>query len=206
MGLQQNLDNYRSAVDECKSYIDFAHKKYASGGYKINSSLRKFISESAFVKIFIAWESFLEACFIDYLMNEQSTSGNRPAKFANPVDEDHAHELLIGTQKYVDWANPEITKKLSKIYFHQGYVFNSQLSAIQSDLFDLKTIRNSAAHLSSTTSTKLDGLGTRLLGRHCINITPYELLFSPNPANTTQTILEMYLDILDISAESISQG
>lgn len=206
MALKQNLDDYRSSVDECTSYIDYAHKKYTNGNYKITAGLRKFISQSAFLKIFIAWETFLEACFVDYLMNEQSILGNRPAKFANPVDRTHAHQLIIGTQKFVDWSNPDITRKLSMIYFHQGYVFNSELSAVQPQLFDLKTIRNAAAHLSSTTNMKLDGLSSRLLGRVCNNYTSYDLLFSPNPANARETILKMYLDLLDVTAESISNG
>jgi len=206
LGLQQNIDNYRNAVTNCQSFIAHAHDRYASGGYKIRTDLRKFISESSFLKLFIAWEHFLESCFIDYLMNEQSILGNRPAKFANPIDPNHAQELLIGTQKYVDWSNPEITRKLSKIYFHQGYVFNTQLGAIQTQLFDLKTIRNSAAHLSSTTSSKLDALSSRLLNTNCQNYSAYDLLFSIDPTNPGQTILDTYINTLDVSAEIIANG
>ena len=206
MSLQQNLDNYRASVSEGQGFINFAHQTYANGNYKIQSGLRKFISESAFLKIFISWETFLESSFIDYLMNEQSITGNMPAKFATPIDRAHAQQLLIGTQKYVDWANPEITKKLSKIYFHQGYVFNTQLSAVQTELFDLKTIRNSAAHLSSTTNTQLDGLSSRLLGTNCQNYTAYKLLFSNDPNTPGSTILNTYINVLDISAEIIANG
>ncbi|MCS5491793.1 hypothetical protein [Algoriphagus limi] len=206
MGLQQNLDNFRNSVAECQQFITYAHNRYTSGGYKVQASLRKFISESSFLKLFIAWEKFLEESFIDYLMNEQSILGNRPAKFANPIDREHAQKLLIGTQKYVDWSNPEITRRLSIIYFHQGYVFNSELGAIQTDLFDLKTIRNSAAHLSSTTSSQLDALSTRLLRTPCHGYTAYDLLFSLDPLNAGQTILNKYITVLDITAEKIANG
>lgn len=207
MALQQNLIDFRTAVNECNNHIAFAHQQYANGTYKINSSLRKFISESAFLKIFIAWESFLEQSFIDYLMGLPSIQNNRPAKWATPIDEEHAHQLLIGTQKYVDWANPEITRKLSKIYFHQGYVFNTQLGAVNTELLDLKTIRNSAAHLSSSTSSKLDGLSSRLLNRQCTNYTAYKLLFSNAPNSAAgDTILTNYLNLLDLSAEIIANG
>jgi hypothetical protein len=206
VGLHQNLNDYRKSVAECQQFITYAHNRYASGGYKVQASLRKFISESSFLKLFIAWEKFLEASFIDYLMNEQSIQGNRPAKFANPIDREHAHKLLIGTQKYVDWSNPEITRRLSAIYFHQGYVFNTQLGAIQTDLFDLKTIRNSAAHLSSTTSSQLDGLSSRLLGTPCNGFTAYDLLFSIDPATPSQTVLDRYITVLDVTAEIIANG
>lgn len=207
MSLQQNLTDYRASVADCNSFISFAHQQYANGNYKINANLRKFISESAFLKIFIAWETFLENSFIDYLMGEPSILNNRPARWATPISREHANQLLIGTQKYVDWANPEITRKLSKIYFHEGYVFNTQLSAVNTELLDLKTIRNSAAHLSSSTSAKLDSLSSRLLNRQCNNYTAYKLLFSPDPNSTTGgTILSNYLVVLDISAEIIANG
>ncbi len=205
MGLQQNLLDFRTSVAECNNHISFAHLQYANGSYKINSNLRKFISESAFLKIFIAWETFLENSFVDYLMGEPSILNNRPARWATPIDQKHAQQLLVGTQNYVDWANPEITRKLSKLYFHQGYVFNTQLSSINSELLDLKTIRNSAAHMSSSTSTKLDALSSRLLSRQCIDYTAYRLLFSTEPTANI-SILTTYLTLLDVSAEIIANG
>lgn len=206
MSIQQNLIDYRTSVSECQSFITYAHVKYARGGYKIGDSLRKFIGQSSFLKIFIAWETFLEQCFIDYLLNEASIIGTMPVKWVHPRDRDHAMEMIIHTQKFIDWSNPEMVRKLSKIYFHNGYSFNSQLSAINTELLDLKTIRNSAAHLSSTTSSKLDGLSSRILGRPCINFSAYDLLFSVNPAHPNTTILDNYLTILDVSAEIIANG
>lgn len=207
MALQYNLSRYKATVAECMGYIDFAHDKNSDDSYIIESSLREFISESAFLKIFIAWETFLESCFVDYLMGLPSVKNKRPAKWANPVDRDHAQQLLVGTQNYVDWANPEITRRLSKIYFHEGYVFQSQLATINKELLDLKTIRNSAAHLSSSTSSKLDGLSARILNKPCIEYTAYMLLFAVDPLSTTNdTILNNYLFKLDYSAEIIANG
>jgi len=207
MSIAQNLNDFRASVTECQSFINYAHTKYARGNYKIAANLREFIGESSFLKIFIAWETFLEQCFIDYLLNEASILGNMPVKWVHPRDRDHALKMIVHTQKYIDWANPEMVRKLSQIYFHNGFFFNSQLSAINAELLDLKTIRNSAAHLSSTTSAKLDGLSSRLLGRPCVNFTAYDLLFSINPTSTTgATILDNYLTILDVSAEIIANG
>ena len=207
MNLQNNLLDYKNTVADCIGYIGFAHEKDSNDDYIIESSLREFISESAFLKIFIAWETFLENCFVDYLMGLPSIQNKRPAKWANPVDKAHAQQLLVGTQNYVDWANPEITRRLSKIYFHEGYVFQSQLAIINQELLDLKTIRNSAAHLSSSTSSKLDGLSSRLLNTQCANYTAYRLLFSIDPLSSNQdTILNNYLFKLDFSAKVIADG
>lgn len=208
MALNQNLIDFRATITELKQHIQFAHQKYASGSYKIAANLREFISESAFLKIFVAWETFVENCFIDYLINEESILNRRPAKWANPIDRKHANQLVIGNQKHMDWSNPETIRKISKIFFHQGYVFDTALSSIHADLMDIKAIRNSAAHLSSTTTTKLDGVANRILSTHSVNFTAYKLLFHNDPRSlpVTQTVLDRYLNLLDIAAEEIANG
>ena len=77
----------------------------------------------------------------------------------------HAHRILIGTQKYVDWSNPEIIRRLCNLFFDPSNPFDTYIASINTDLFDLKTIRNAAAHLTSTTSQQLDSLATRKLKR-----------------------------------------
>lgn len=208
MALPQNLFDFRAANTELISHIDFAHVKYANGSYKISRNLREFISESAFLRIFIAWETFVENCFVDYLLNEPSILNNRPAKWANPISKQHAQEIIIGNQRHMDWSNPETIRKMSQIFFHQGFVFNSSLSAVNNDLMDLKAIRNSAAHMSSTTTSKLDGLSTRILNTPCTNYTAYRLLFSIDPRSgaLNQTVVNRYLQILDVAAEQIANG
>ena len=80
MSLSQNLIDFRATNTELMSHNNFAHVKYANGSYKIARNLREFICESAFLRIFIAWETFVENCFVDYLLNEPSILNNRPAK------------------------------------------------------------------------------------------------------------------------------
>lgn len=207
MALAQNLTDFRASTTELVSHISYAHQKYANGSFKIARNLREFISESAFLRIYIAWETFVENSFVDYLLNEPSILNNRPAKWVNPIDKEHAQQIIIGNQRHMDWSNPETIRKISQIFFHQGYVFNTSLSAINNDLMDLKTIRNSAAHTSSTTSSKLDGLSTRILGVTCTNYTAYRLLFSIDPRGTpNQKVLDRYLQILDVAAEQIANG
>ena len=208
MALAQNLDDFRLATNQLTAHITFAHQKYASGSYKVAVDLREFISESAFLRIYIAWETFVENCFVDYLLNEPSILNNRPAKWVNPIDKEHAHQIIIGNQRHMDWSNPEAIRNISKIFFHQGYIFNTSLSAINTDLMDLKTIRNSAAHISSTTTSKLDGLSTRILNTPCSDYTSYKLLFSIDPRSTVPNtnVLNRYLQIIDVAAEQIANG
>jgi hypothetical protein len=208
MALNQNLLDFRANITEMNQHIQFAHQKYANGNYKIAANLRKFIIESAFLKMFVAWETFVESSFVDYLINEESILLRRPAKWATPIDRKHANQIIIGNQRYMDWSNPETVRTISKIFFHQGYVFDTALSAINADLMDMKTIRNSAAHLSSTTSDKLDGLASRILGNPVVNYTAYQLLFTTDPRSgaAAQNVLNRYLTLIDIAAEQIANG
>jgi hypothetical protein len=133
--------------------------------------------------------------------------GNAITRYVQPLDEQHAIKLLIGTQKYVDWSNPEIIKKLSNLHFAPGNPFDTFVSSMMADLFDLKTIRNAAAHLDSTTRRQLDSLGTRKLKRLCNNLKVSELIFAVDPDSAAnETILTTYLNKLDVCAEGIANG
>jgi len=83
MVLNQNLIDFRANITELNQHIQFAHQKYANRNFKLAANLRKFISESAFLKMFVAWETFVESSFIDYLINEESILHRRPAKWAS---------------------------------------------------------------------------------------------------------------------------
>lgn len=84
MGLAQNLTDFRASIPELNQHISFAHQRYANGSFKHQSKLREFIAESAYLRIYVAWETFTEKSFIDYLINEESINQNRPAKWAMP--------------------------------------------------------------------------------------------------------------------------
>jgi len=206
MPLVAALQNYRDKIVEGNSYITLAHRLDASGNYEFPELIRFFITESAFLKMFIAWESFLEETFICYLMHEPSLTGKSITTYVNAIDESHAHKIIIGTNSYVDWANPEIVKKIASVYFENGEPYSTILRSINTDLLDLRTVRNSAAHLSSTTGHKLDALCSRYYSRHCVNMTSAKFLLDSNPNNTSQTILQSYFDLLDIAAENICNG
>lgn len=207
MPLLDSLINFRNAVVEVNSFIAIAFRQDATGAYVLAQNERDFITDSAFLKVFIAWETFLESIFIKYMLGEASINGTIVGRHVNPIDDAHAHRLLIGTQKYVDWSNPEIVRKLCNLYFSPGNHINTHISSIQSELFDLKTIRNAAAHLTSTTNAQLDSLGSRLIGSPQSNLKVSQLIFSQEPtAAAGITILMTYLNKLDIIAENIANG
>jgi hypothetical protein len=206
MSLVLALQTFRDVVTEVNGLIAAAHTISAAGAPLWSAPQTQFITESAFLKMFIAWESFLEKSFLLYLMGNNSVTGNVIVKFATPVSEDHANKMLIGTMKYVDWSTPETVKKFANIYFDNGEPYETVISSIHGHLADLKIIRNASAHLSSTTSANLDRLATRLLGVPSVGISVYTLILSNDPTLPPNTILQSYQSYLDSAAELISNA
>ncbi len=208
MPLIDILNNYRSSIIECSTNLNIAFTTDGGGAYVYAQRQREFIVESAFLKIFISWETYLENAFVSYLLGEPTIAGRVVNKFATPVDFTHAQKLLIGTQRYVDWANSDIVIKLGGLYLEPNNPINVTISSIKSDMDDLKIIRNSAAHMSSTTNAALDALATRKLRTPCSNYSVPQLVltFDPIAPVNNQTILNTYLLILDAAAESIATG
>ncbi|RAR57652.1 hypothetical protein BCL93_11417 [Onishia taeanensis] len=204
MSLSDSVTNFRSGVSEINSITQKAYDTDPSGNDIFSEDQKEFIVSSAFLKMFIFWESFVEDTFAKYLVGEVSTNGTYVNKFVTPNDRGHALKILIGTQKYVDWANHEIVKRLSKLYFEDGEPFSTNISSITTELADLKTIRNAAAHLSSTTQHQLDALASRVLGSQVSNTTVGQFIVQLHPTNTSRTILQNYQDILDVAAENIA--
>lgn len=198
------LNKFRSGINDINSFISMA--------YPIGDQLEKekiaFIVESSFLKMFIHWEEFLESVFALYLVGEKSADGKTIECHVSPKDLEHAHEILIGSQTYVDWASSDTVQKLSKIYLKDGEPLYSNLASISTDLKDLKTIRNAAAHISSSTQKKLNAVASRVTRKSVTSISVTELVMTmhPDPIHKEKTILQYYQNILDITAENIAKA
>ena len=86
-------------------------------GTLFNQDIYDSIIEHCFMRIFLAWEIFLEEAFILYLCDAEDLQGNKYTHFAQPKDAEHAYELLKGTKQYPDWTNLDNIKTLSNIFF-----------------------------------------------------------------------------------------
>ena len=191
------LKQYRDSVIIAMSYASDAFAKKTDGTDLYDEAHQGFIVDAAFLKFFIAWESFLESIFKCYLLGEKTTSGNTITTCVKARNETHARKLLIGINKFFDWANPEYVRTLSKMYL-------DDINPIDSDLLDLRTIRNAAAHMVETTRKPLESLAQRKTGRMQagIKLSDFILMFESGE----RTYWEYYKQILDIAAENIAKG
>jgi hypothetical protein len=198
------LADLTNALAFAGGIVSTAHIADPSGQFVYPPDTRSFLTEAAVVRVFVAWERFLEQSFLSYVMGFPSVRGTAVTSYLQVPTITHASRVLTGTQKYVDWGNPDIVSRLAELYFPGGSPFKNVVAALQSDLFDLRTIRNAAAHLSTTTSTQLDGVALRRLGKAAIGVSVYDLVTATNPGTPGQTILQMFLDVLQSGASIIA--
>jgi hypothetical protein len=199
------LIEFRDAITVSRRLIAAAHQKDATGAYTWAEADRSTVVEAAFLKVFIAWETIEERSFIEYLVGAPSATGNVIPCFVQPRDRAHAAKLLIGVGRFVDWSTPDPVRKLASNFLANGEPFERVLASIQSDLIDLKTIRNAAAHLSTTTAHLLDALASRKLQRNVSGMSAATFLLSIDPTSTTGlTVFDGYTSVLDAAAYSIT--
>lgn len=205
MTIHDCLTQYRAQVSEATAYLQKAYDKNPDGTFCHPPAYKSFIVNAAFLKFYIAWEEYLENIMSAYLLGELTLNGTAIVKNVAARGEKHAHELLVGTNTYFDWSNPDLIRRLSKLYLEESNVVGDNILSIQNDLFDLKTIRNAAAHISATTQQKLDGLASRLLSHTVVDISVESLITSIEPTSGL-SYFEYYKQKLDIVAEKIAKG
>lgn len=207
MPIATALNKFQTDVAQCDSLISGAHRVDAAGVSLFTPLDREQITIAAFLNFYVAWESYLEASFVAFMVGTPTTSGAVPGRYAMPPDVSAAQRMLIGINKYFDYGNHDFLRKIAKIYFPNGYPFEPHISSISSDLADLKTMRNASAHLSSTTNASLEALAQRIFSRPCPGINLYVLLTSLDPrAGNGITVYLSYKAKVLTAAELIAIG
>lgn len=208
MALAQILADFRSSVTQCDNLIANAHRADINGVPLLPVIDQRQITVAAFLNLFIAWESFLEAALADLMTGAVPASGNAPVKFVAPPAISAANQMVIGVMRHFDYANHINVRKIVGLYFQAGYPFEPHLGAIYSDLDDLRTLRNASAHISTTTQTALEGLATRVFGQPRPDIALYEFITAIDPRSgvAKEPVFITYRNKLIVTAELIAAG
>lgn len=207
MSLSHVLTTFQDRVSQCEHLVVSAHTATIGGTHVFTKTDLEQITIAAFLNLFKAWEDFLESSILHFMSGHSTIKGIFPTRYVSPPTLDTARNLVIGVMKYFDYGNHEHVKKIVNLYFEKGYPFEPYLNQIFSQLQDLRTMRNAAAHIASTTQTSLEGLATRLFGMPKDKINLYQLLTAPYPTESqTETIFTTYKKYLVITAELIASG
>lgn len=207
MSLTIALATFRAKATQADSLVANSHKTDVDGIPLFPISDRQQITVAAFLNLFIGWEEFLEAALSDFMSGAVTLSGKIPTKYVAPPTPVAARAMVIGINRYFDYANHDYVRKLVALYFKDGHPFEPHLSAIASDLADIRTMRNASAHLSSTTQAALDALAQRIFSIPNPGIDLYTILTTVDPRSAMKnTVLADSRDKLLTAAELIAKG
>lgn len=206
MPLAQVLQEFKTSVAQCDNLVVNAHKADANGVPVLPAIDQQQITTAAFLNMFIAWEGFLESSLMDLMLGATTTNGKAPTKYVAPPDIKAAQGILKGILSYFDFAKHDNVIRMVKLYFKDGYPYEPHLSSINSDLSDLRAMRNACAHISSTTQTSLEALALRIFGKPQTGITVYRMLTAIVPKSGGNTVFVTYRSKLLVTAELIAIG
>lgn len=154
------------------------------------------ITELAFLRIFIAWENFLEESFVRYAVGAESPSGYRPTRLIEPKNMSHALDLISSGREYVIWNSASEIISRAERYFREGEPFKNAIQGASSDLNDMNTIRNRIAHKSPSSKNKFNDFVRRKFGYGRRGMTPGRFLLTPLNSSSQDTFLDYYDNII----------
>ncbi len=158
--------------------------------------------EIALIKVFTAWEQFLEKSFVTYMAGA-STTRYTPNLYIKKITKNHALRLLCGTREYPDWTDINDVCTLAELYFIGGRPFLLPLREIEQYFNEMKKVRNAIAHISLNARDKFIGLVKAKVPSYRIDITPGEFLARNINRRNKKTFFEHYISYLLAASSKI---
>jgi len=137
------------------------------------------IYELSFLRIFLAWEWFIENTFVSYMLGKKTDKGYSPKLYVKPLDRNHAYNFVKEGRDYADWLSPDVVIRKARLFFRDGEPYRDALMSIIGDIQDMKTLRNSIVHMSAGPREKFETLVRNKLGYVKTPTTPGEFLATP---------------------------
>jgi hypothetical protein len=162
------------------------------------------VVELAYLRGFLAWESFLEQTFLLYMVGKNAPSGFAPKRYVFAPSRQHARDFSKGDQRYPDWTAADRVVARANRFFKHGEPYAYVLSNTQGDLKDMKAIRNAIAHQSQETNDSFRTVVRKAIGFYPKDTTVGEFLDMNRPNTTPSiTIMEHYFTVLVHAAREI---
>jgi len=163
------------------------------------------IAEMAFLRIFIAWEIFLEESYIRFMVGAQSPSGYYPCRLLTFLNIEIARNTIRGErQEYAKWNSASDILARARIHFHGGGPYTTALNAMTTEFNEFNTIRNRIAHKSTYSRNQFNRLIRRIFGHSVRGMTPGRFLLTNNHlVAPSTTFLNYYTQIIQTASTII---
>ena len=196
----RSLEDARDIAEDAR---DWAIPTSPTTAAQITTQRRDVLTETAFLRAFIAWEVFLEETFLLYLLGHRLPKRSAPRRYGFPPSREAATEWCSDGKAYSKWSVSEVRKRADR-WFKDGKPFTPALQGQQSRLDQLTTIRNAVTHVSPDARTKFENLVRQELGYLPPNTTVGGFLITAKPATTPpQSFMEFDIEQMELAATNI---
>jgi hypothetical protein len=126
----------------------------------------EYLYEIAFLRIFVAWETFLEESFLRYMCGFSGRTGKPQVAVRGAYSPNlaHARATLHGTYDYLLWHSPKRVIARSKSIFVNG-VHELVVASNQARVDYFANMRHRIAHGQLDAQQKFDAATMNLVGR-----------------------------------------
>lgn len=161
--------------------------------------------EIAFLRAFLAWETFVEHSFILYLSGQKPPRGRAPRRYAFPPNQETASRWLRPERaSYAVWTDAQSVMGRSERFFREGRPFAPVLRGNLAMFDEAKAIRNAIAHTSQSAREKFESLVRQKLRSLPPGMTVGGFLGAAVPgAAPPISFLEFYVAKIEFAAQQI---
>lgn len=203
--LHNVLGDCQRTVRDCRLFAaDACRWSQAGARPHISKKRRDSITELAFLRAYLALETFLEESFVLYLLGQKPPRGRRPHRFTIPPNRKAADEWVIPEGRdYAAWHAVPVVERAQR-FFRGGGPFTTALRGSQTSLDEAKTIRNAIAHDSTIAREKFENLVRTRMGTLPAQFTIGSFLGTTIPGSTPPaSFLDFYLGRIELVATQI---
>lgn len=132
----------------------------------INVPALELAYELAYLRVFVAWESFLEQVFIRLLCGYTHSRGQEPlvANVAYEKTIEDATRQLLGNRDFLLWHNPTQVVQRAQRFFANGQ-FELVVASSAARVDGFSAIRHRIVHSQEHAKTRFDAVTMRLSAR-----------------------------------------
>ncbi len=162
------------------------------------------MTELAFLRGFLAWETLLEESFILYLLGQKPPRGRAPHRYAFPPSQRAAVDWVAEGRPYARWTIAKDVSARAERLFRDGRPFAPVLRENQNLLEEARIIRNAIAHESTSAQERFENFVRIKLGTLPPNATVGSFLGTTVPTSAPPvSFLEFYFGKIEFTARQI---
>lgn len=206
--LRTVLADFLRSLQESRQIAADAHQwsSPGAGGARpyISRSRRDSMTELAFLRAFLAWETLLEESFILYLLGQKPPRGRAPHRYAFPPNQRAAMDWVAEGRPYARWTVAADVSARAERLFRAGRPFAPVLRGNQNMLEEARIIRNAIAHESMSARDRFENLVRTKLGTLPPNTAVGGFLGTTVPTSAPPvSFLEFYFGKIEFTARQI---